>query len=171
MLHGPLEEGECEHEINIYQLGDSNAETLELNDQPSSEWAAYATCRGDFVFQKRGSKNMDKLWHHFHSNEYYPEYYLGIAKKMAICKYPKTGAEEWYNIERLLSDENPKKHSEITVTLNIRGKIYAREYIFMGWVKTPVHEWRMTNGNTLHLEQAFVDGLLPQDKRYLKMTR
>jgi hypothetical protein len=114
---------------------------------------------------------MDILWRHFHLTESYPEYYTGISKKIAICKCTKTGVEEWHNGERLLSSGILNKGSIVTLTLNIKGRIYTRDFIFNGWVKTPVHEWIMTNGNKLHLEQAFVDGLLPQDKRYLKMMR
>jgi hypothetical protein len=161
MAQALREEGECIHELNIYQPGEPDAE---MYDQSIKQY-------GDFIFQKRGSKNMDILYRHFHLTESYPEYYTGISKKIAICKCTKTGAEEWHNGERLLSSGILNKGSIVTLTINIKGRIYTRDFIFTGWVKTPVHEWRMTNGNTLHLEQAFVDGLLPQDKRYLKMTR
>jgi len=125
---------------------------------------------GDFVFRKSRSKNMDKLWAYFYKNETYPEYYLGLAKKIAICKCPITGKEEWFNADRCLCVENPIKDSSVTVKLHVKDKIYTREFIFMGWVKTPVHEWSMRKGSTLQLEQKFIDGLLPADKRYLKIT-
>jgi hypothetical protein len=41
----------------------------------------------------------------------------------------------------------------------------------MGWLTTPVHEWKMSRGKVFMLEQKFIDGLLPQDKRYLKINR
>lgn len=125
---------------------------------------------GDFVLRTTTSKNMDKLWAYFYKNDSYPEYYLGIAKKVAICKCLITGKEEWFNSKRCLSVENPIKGSTVTVKVHVKDKIYTRDFIFMGWVKTPVHEWSMRKGTTLQLEQKFVDGLLPQDKRYLKLT-
>jgi hypothetical protein len=125
---------------------------------------------GDFVFRKSRSKNMDKLWAYFYENDSYPEYYLGIAKKVAICKCLITGKEEWFNVDRFLYNEIPIKNSTVTVKVHVKDKIYTRDFIFMGWVKTSVHEWRMRKGSTLQLEQKFVDGLLPQDKRYLKLT-
>lgn len=128
-------------------------------------------CYGDFSFQKYTTKNMNILWDRFNKNESFPEYYLGIAKRMAICKCPTTGEEEWYNGERCLSVENPEIGSTVTVTLKVKDKVYTRDFVFMGWLKTPVHEWQMTKGTTLQLGQTFVDGLCPQDKRYLKMNR
>ena len=125
---------------------------------------------GDFVFRKSRSKNMDKLWAYFYKNETYPEYYLGVAKKVGICKCLITGKEEWFNADRFLYNENPSKGSTVTLKVHVKDKIYTRDFIFIGWVKTPVHEWRMRKGDTLQLEQKFVDGLLPQDKRYLKLT-
>jgi hypothetical protein len=116
------------------------------------------------------SKNMDKLWEYFYKHETYPEYYLGVAKNVAICKCPITGKEEWFNAGRCLSIENPVKGSIVTVQIPIQDKIYARDFIFVGWVKSQVHEWSMRKGGTLQLEQKFVDGLLAQDKRYLKIT-
>ena len=113
---------------------------------------------GEFVFQKSTSKNMDKLWTFFHAKENYPEYYLGISKKVAVCKCPITGKDEWFH----LSDENPTRGSMVSIC--------GRDFIFVGWLKQPIHKWRMKNGKTLQLEQSFVDGLLPEDKRYLKIN-
>ena len=145
--------------------------TEQVNVYPVGEIRDTCDNRGDFVFRKTGSKNMDKLWRYFYSKQSYPEFYLGIAKKTAICKCPVTGEHQWFNGERSLSIENPEKGSTITVTLSIKSRIYSRDFIFCGWVKTPVHEWRMTKGTTLQLEQSFINGLLPDDRRYLKMTR
>lgn len=153
-----------ETQTNVYPLG----ERRDTGDMSCDEYSV-KNC-GDFVFQKTESKNMDILWRHFYSKESYPEFYLGITKKMAICKCPITGEEQRFNGDRCLSVENPEKGSTVTVTLNIKTRIYSRDFIFCGWVKNPVHEWRMTKGTTLQLEQNFVDGLLPQDRRYLKMT-
>lgn len=126
--------------------------------------------KGDLVFQKSTSKNMDQLWNHFHSTQNYPEFYLGIAKKMAICKCPESGVEEWYNAERCLTVSDPVVGSIITVNYNAKGKIYCRDFVFVGWAKGPIHEWTMQKGSTLQLEQKFVDGLLPQDRRYMRMN-
>jgi hypothetical protein len=117
------------------------------------------------------SKNMNKLWRYFHFTENYPKFYMGLAKKVAICRCLRTGKEEWFNGERCLSSNNPKKGSIINVEFNIKNVTYERDFIFMGWVQVPVHEWKMEKGTTLQLDQSFVDGLLPKDKRYLGMTK
>lgn len=127
--------------------------------------------RVDFVVRKRTSNNMDKLWRYFHASENYPEYYLGVASKVAVCKCPTTGKIEWHNGDScILASNGAKKGSVVTVEYQIKDKIHNRDFIFMGWVKEPVHEWRMRSGTLLILEQSFVDGLLPVDKRYLRMT-
>jgi hypothetical protein len=125
----------------------------------------------DLSLQRSTTKNMDKLWERFHRTGSYPEYYLGVSKKMAICKCPNTGKEEWFNGERCISVKNPKKGSTVTVTIEIKGKIYMRNFVFMGWTDVQVHEWAMTKGTTLQLTHSFVEGLCAQDKRYLKMNR
>ena len=131
----------------------------------------YANNYGNFSFRKRTSKNMDKLWRYFHAHENYPEYYLGVASKVAICNCPTTGKVEWHNGDRcILPSKGVKKGSVVTVEYQVKDKIHNRDFIFMGWVKEPVHEWRMRSGSTLMLEQSFVDGLLSVDKRYLRMN-
>ena len=155
-------------EMNVYRVG-SNPK-FDIDRKYHTKYENYAAHQyGDFVFQRSTSKNMDKLWTHFHSKQNYPEFYIGIAKNMAICKCPETGVEEWYNAERCLSVHQPEIGSTITVNHKIKDKVYCRDFVFIGWVKTPVHEWTMQNGRTLQLEQKFVDGLLPQDRRYLRM--
>jgi hypothetical protein len=153
-------------EMNVYDIGPNR----EVDDDVSYEDYSM-NYRGDFALQVSTCKNMDKLLAHFHKNENYPYYYLGIAKRVAICKCPITEKEEWYNGERCLKVENPVKGSTITVELQVKDKVYSREFIFMGWVKTPVHEWLMSKGNTFQLEQKFINKLLPKDKRYLKIAR
>jgi hypothetical protein len=153
-------------EMNVYAVGSNNFDFPNYSNRTE-----YAENHGNFVFRKSTSKNMDKLWTHFYKNESYPQYYLGIAKRIAICKCPTTGEEEWHNGERCIKVENPIKDSTITVELQIKDKTYTREFIFMGWVKFPVHEWMMSKGTVLMLEQKFIDGLLPEDKRYLKINR
>lgn len=159
-------------ELDIYALGQQpNTDSLMADHRYHKKYEDYAANNyGDFKFQKRTTKNMDKLWANFYKNESYPAYYLGIASKIAICKCPNTGEEEWFNGARFLSIENPEKGSTVTVTLKVLDKIYEREFLFMGWVKHPVHEWSMTKGSTLQLSQSFVDGLSIEDKRYLKMN-
>jgi hypothetical protein len=123
----------------------------------------------DFMHRNNTSKNMDKLWSYFHSTENYPEYYLGIAKRVAICKDPGSEKEDWINAEQCLSVENPTKGSTVTVTIRIKGMTYTKELIFVGWAQTPIHEWRMKSGNVLRLEQKFIDGIPPADKRFLRI--
>lgn len=133
-----------------------------------------ATYHGDLTFQKtrtKVSKNMDTLWRHFHFKQNYPEYYLGIANKVAICKCPITGTEEWHNAPRCLSVQNPKKGETVTVTMVKKGKTYVKDLVFVGWVKQFVHEWRMNSHSILQLEQNFVDGLFQHEKRQLKINR
>jgi hypothetical protein len=125
----------------------------------------------DFIFKPNKSKNMNELWQFFHKTENYPDYYMGVAEKVAICKCPDSGNEEWFNGKRCLSIMNPMKGWTVRVQVNMRGDIYGKDYIFMGWVKQPVHEWRMKHGDILQLEQKFIDSLLPIDKKYLKMNR
>ena len=120
---------------------------------------------------RKGSKNMDSLWRHFHETGNYPEFYLGISEKMAICSCPDTGKDEWFNGKTCLSVTNPMKGSIVTVYNGIKGTLWPKEFIFMGWVKFPVHEWRMKNGEVLQLEQSFIDRLVPEEKRFLKVCR
>jgi hypothetical protein len=81
------------------------------------------------------------------------------------------GLEEWYNSARYLSLQNPKKGDTIVVTKIVKGKSYMREYVFVGWVKQPVHEWTMDDNSMLYLEQSYVDGLFQAEKRQLKINR
>lgn len=148
---------------NVYPIG-------EIAEQYRVKYEDYSFRKcGDIVFQKSTSKNMDILWKHFYKHESYPAYYMGKANKTAICKCPISGKEEWFNGERNLSVENPEKGSTVTVILKIKDKTYVRDFVFMGWVVQPVHEWSMTKGTTLQLEQSFIDGLSNIDRRYLKM--
>jgi len=149
-------------EMNIYPSGPMSGFYIKYEDYCLQQY-------GNFVFQRGISKNMDKLWSRFHSQQNYPEFYLGVAKKMAICKCPKTGLEEWYNADRCLSVPQPTIGSTITVNYKMKDVVYCHDLVFMGWVKTPVHEWTMHDGRTFQLEQKFVDELLPQDRRYLRM--
>jgi len=123
----------------------------------------------DFVFRKSTSKNMDILWARFYSEQNYPEFYLGVTKRLAICKCPYSGAEELYNAERCLTVSEPTIGSIITVNYKMKARSFEREYVFMGWTEGPIHEWIMQSGTTLQLKQKFVDGLLPEDRRYLRM--
>jgi hypothetical protein len=126
---------------------------------------------GDVAFQKSNSKNMDKLCAYFlHANNY-PEYYLGMVKRVAICKCPETGKEGWFNGEKCLCVENPKTGSIVTVNSRIQNKLDSLGFIFIRWTRFPVHEWRMRDGTILQLSQNFVDKLLPEDRRYLKINR
>jgi hypothetical protein len=163
-------------DINLCQVGEnfnpsSFAVAGDLYHVPYEDYAL-RHC-GDFVFQKSGSQNMNNLWRHFHSKENYPVYYLGIAKKIAICRCPRTGKEEWYNGERCLSidNQNPEKNSLVNITYKCKDKVFNRDFIFVDWLKAPVHEWSMKSGTTLQLEQKFVDGLLAKEKRQLGMTK
>lgn len=155
-------------EMNVYCVGEKD---FDIDSSHHTKYEDYALHQyGDFVFQKSTSKNMDQLWAHFHSKQNYPEFYLGVAKKMAICKCPQTGLEEWYNRDRCLTVSKPVVGSTITVNYKVKNSVYCRDFVFMGWTKTQVHEWTMQKGSTLQLEQRFVDGLLPQDRRYLRIN-
>jgi hypothetical protein len=159
-------------EMNVYEIGPFTDIDIVSETEQHQKYEDYSFHRhGDFSLQRMPSKNMNKLCAYFHSTDNYPEYYLGIAKKMAKCKCPSTGKEHWFNGERCLSIENPRKGSIINVTITIKDKTYTKDVIFMGWVNQPVHEWRMRKGTILQLEQKFIDDLLPEDKRYLKVDR
>jgi len=157
-------------EMKIYSVGPLWPNAVENISETDYD---YCTLNKDgvFPFRKSTSKNMDKLCYHFYLNETYPEFYLGIAKRIAICKCPITEKEMWFNADRCFNVDNPLTGSIITVETKINDALYKRDFIFMGWVKTPVHEWRMKKGTILMLEQKFIDGLLPMDKRYLKIVR
>lgn len=148
--------------------GEMNVCAVELTEKNNS----IANFHGyeDIMYRKNTSNNMDKLWSYFHSTENYPEYYLGIAKRVAICKDPASGKEQWYNADRCLSENDPKKGATVIVSLQVKNTIYKKGLIFVGWVRSPVHEWRMKSGSTLQLEQKIIDSLLPQDKRFLRIS-
>jgi hypothetical protein len=148
-------------EMNVYSIGHIPRDN---NDKCVNYY-------GEFTFRKSKSKNMNKLWSYFYKNKTYPEFYLGTAKKTAICKCLITGKEEWFNGERCLKVNNPIKGSIVKVELRIKNIMYNGDFIFIEWVKTPVHEWMMRSGTILQLDQKFVDGLLPEDKRYLRLNR
>lgn len=160
--------------MNIYQICYTKEFEILGETEHHTKYEDYSFhIYGDFTFQTRTSNtnNMNKLWAYFHKNETYPEFYIGIAKKMAICICPQTGKEAWYNANCFLQIENPKKGSTITLNIRIKNLLYKRDFIFISWVQSPVHEWRMKNGTTLQIEQKFIDSLLPQDKRYLKIIK
>lgn len=158
--------------MNVYQVGETKEIEILGETVYHKKYEDYSFHRyGHFVFQKSTSKNMNKLWLYFHKNETYPEFYIGFSKKMAICKCCLTGKEGWYNGQCLVQIENPKKGSIVTLDLCTKNSAVRKDFIFIGWVQTPVHEWRMKNGTTLQLEQNFIDGLLPEEKRYLKIIR
>jgi hypothetical protein len=156
-------------EMNIYPVGPLPG--FDIDGKYIESYEEYAFRDYGFVFKPCATKNMDQLFSYFHAIQNYPEYYLGPAKKLAICKCPKSGVEEWYNVDRYLTVSNPINGSLVTVNYKRKDKIYSREFIFMGWVKQKVHEWTMQNGTILQLEQRFVDGLLDRDRRYLRMNR
>jgi hypothetical protein len=157
--------------VNVYTVGEKKEQPNLVGERYHTPYENYAMqSYGDIVFQKSTSKNMDKLWRHFHTKQNYPKFYLGMAKKTAICKCPDTGEEEWYNGDRNLSVADPKKGESVTVTLTVNTGTYSKDFVFMGWVKQPVHEWKMESGSVLQLDLRFVDGLLPEDKKYLRMN-
>jgi hypothetical protein len=114
------------------------------------------------------SNNMDNLLHYFNSIHDYPEYYLGKAEKIALCRCPQTGKETWNNGKILLIAE-PRKNMIVKAQLKIKDTIYEKEFIFVKWETENFYEWRMKSGNILQLRQQYIDGLLPKDKKYLRM--
>lgn len=139
--------------------------------EPTEKTNSIANFHGyeDIMYRKNTSNNMDKLWSYFHSTENYPEYYLGIAKRVAICKDPGSGKEDWINADHCLSVDNPIKGSLVTVSIQNKNIIHKKEMIFVGWLRSPIHEWRMKSGTVLRLEQKFIDGLSQADKRFLRI--
>jgi hypothetical protein len=104
-----------------------------------------------FTLHTSRCKNMDKLCSYFNYIENYPEFYLGVAKNIAICKHPDSGKEEWFNGERCLSINNPKKGSIVKIHVTVNNAIYKKDLIFMGWLNARVHEWSMKKGTILQL--------------------
>lgn len=139
--------------------------------EPTEKTNSIANFHGyeDIMYRKNTSNNMDKLWSYFHSTENYPEYYLGIAKRVAICKDPGSGKEDWINADHCLSVDNPIKGSLVTVSIQNKNIIHKKEMIFVGWLRSPIHEWIMKRGDVLRLEQKFIDGLSQADKRFLRI--
>ena len=161
-------------ETKAYLVGQLGPDEIEIPDETPHHTSYEDYCfhrYGEFMFQNSSTKNMEKLWTYFHKSESYPEYYRGISKKVAICKCPDTGEEKWYNSERCLNAYHLVKGSNISVEFQNKDGTYTRDFIFMGWVNGPVHEWKMTKGTTLMLAQNIIDTLSPQDKRYLKINR
>ena len=153
----PKQQPTMQGEMNVCvaeQNSDDNCPTLDFHD---------------VMYRNNTSKNMDKLWSYFHSKENYPEYYLGIAARVAICKDTGSNKEQWFNADRCLSVNNPIKGSTVTVSIQNKNIIHKKELIFAGWLRTPIHEWRMKSGTVLQLEQKFIDGLPPADKRFLRI--
>jgi hypothetical protein len=114
------------------------------------------------------SNNMDTLLHYFYSIQDYPEYYLGKAEQMALCRCPQTGEESWNNGKLLLTAE-PRKNMIVKAQLKIKNTIYEKDFIFVKWETEDFYEWKMKSGNILKLRQKFIDGLEPKDKKYLRM--
>jgi hypothetical protein len=110
---------------------------------------------------------MKKIIDIFRSTNAYPKDYLGIAKKMAICKAPHSDLMEWWNAERCLSVENPQVGDIVCVTTMREGLVHRADWIFMGWGDVACYEWILTNGNAMTLMQPIVDDLLPEDMEYL----
>jgi hypothetical protein len=156
--------------MDIYQLGENKYDTTLVGEKFHTEYEDYSlqNC-GSFVFQQRTTTNMDKLWRMFHEKQDYPELYMGVVEKMARCKCPITGKDEWHNI-KLFSDMNPSNGDHVTLKKFVKNKLYNLDRIFIKWEKETFYEWKMTSGNILQLKQEYIDGLLPKDKRYLKMS-
>jgi hypothetical protein len=156
--------------MNVYPLGNSHDYSTLVGDKchtPHDEKSVHNY--GDFVFQKRTSKNMDKLWLMFHEMQDYPELYLGVVEKMALCKCPITEKNEWHS-KNLFADSNPSNGDRIILKRVVKNNLYHRECIFVKWEKEIFYEWKMTSGNILQLRQKYIDGLSPKDKRYLKIS-
>jgi hypothetical protein len=112
--------------------------------------------------------NMDNLLQYFNSTEDFPEYYLGKADKMALCRCPQTGEESWNNINYLLNKQ-PRKNTIVKAQINVMDTVYEKDFIFVKWETENFYEWKMKSGNVLQLRQKFIDGLKPRDKKYLRM--
>jgi hypothetical protein len=65
---------------------------------------------------------------------------------------------------------NPSNGDHVTLKKFVKNKLYNLDRIFIKWEKETFYEWKMTSGNILQLKQEYIDGLLPKDKRYLKMS-
>lgn len=156
--------------MDVYQLCENKYETTLLGDKFHRKYEDYSIQNyGNFVFHPRTSTNMDKLWHMFHETQDYPELYMGVVEKMAYCKCLITGKDEWHNI-KLFSDMNPSNGDRVTLKKVIENKFCHLDCIFIKWEKETFYEWKMRSGNVLQLRQSYIDGLLPKDKRYLKMS-
>lgn len=146
-----------------------NTETsvFRVGREPSYQGMNY----GDLVFRKKTTKNMDMLWRKFYATQDFPEFYLGRAQKMALCICPETNQEEWHNANSLLMEGEPKKGARLTAFATIEKKQYSKETIFQRWETAAFYEWKMQSGNVMQLRQDFIDGLVPEDKRRLGMTK
>jgi hypothetical protein len=111
---------------------------------------------------------MNELLHYFNIIQDYPEYYLGKAEKIALCRCPQTGKESWNNGKILLIAE-PIKNMIVKAQLKIKDTIYEKDFIFVKWETENFYEWRMKSGNILQLRQQYIDGLNHKDKKYLRM--
>lgn len=145
-------------EVNIFQIGEGTPHYSMMN-------------KGDFVFQKKTTTNMDKLWRIIYSSQDYPQFYIGSVPKMAACVCPETGKQEWHNPAKIDTAEPFITGTEIIVHATIKNKQYSKKTIFQKWDNTIFHEWKLESGNVLQLRQDFVDGLSSDDKRKLGMTK
>ena len=159
--------------MNVYQLGDDKDESTLVGDMFHRKYEDYSVQKyGDFVFQPRTSTNMDKLWQMFYEKQDYPELYMGMVEKMALCKCLLTGKDIWHNKtvfpEKLTKPLSSGDH--ITLKRVVKNKVYYCDCIFVKWEKENFYEWKLQSGNILQLRQKYIDGLSPKDKRYLKMS-
>lgn len=113
--------------------------------------------------------NMDILLENFHMTQNYPVIYLGKTDHTAVCLWPNTNTEEWFNIKNLVIHKPLKKGMIITAYKRQNNKLYENDVVFMRWENEEIHEWLMTNGDILHLRKDFVDGLKARDRRYMKL--
>jgi len=120
------------------------------------------------VLNMNKCNNMDNLLRHFHSNQDYPEFYLGKAENMALCRCPQTGEESCNNGNTFLTTE-PKKNTIVTARIKIKNIVYEKDFVFVKWETANFYEWRMKSGSILQLHQKYIDGLLDKDKKYLRM--
>jgi hypothetical protein len=121
------------------------------------------------VFIQKSLNNTQRLWNHLHETHNFPEYYSGIVERMALCKCPISGNDEWFRPETLGNRNFIRKGTEIEINRMFKNEIYSKKTVFIRWELQPFHEWRLQNGCLLQMRQDFIDGLTREDRRYLKI--
>jgi len=126
-------------------------------------------CAGDVVFRKKTSDAMSMLWKRFCEINDFPELYLRIVARIALCKDSKTMLEEHHDALDIQCD-NPDT-LRMGQAITVKNNRFTKDAIFQRWDDQVFHKFRMKSGVYTFLRQDLIDKMTDEDRRYLCIGR